>query len=145
MRELLKKYSNGEITIVWKPNLCIHSSICWSGTDGLMSVFNPRAKTWVNINGASTERIIEQINKCPSGALSYYLNEREQKSEPIIHNNTFVELVKDGPLIVRGGFIQKNSDGQESNKKEVTAFCRCGCSTCKPYCDGSHVEVNFKG
>jgi uncharacterized Fe-S cluster protein YjdI len=70
MKETLK-YSNGDITVVWKPNTCIHSTICWKG---LLEVFNPKERPWIKIEGASTERIIEQVRQCPSGALSYYFN-----------------------------------------------------------------------
>ena len=66
------KYSNGEVTVVWKPSVCIHSTICWKN---LNEVFNPAARPWININGASTEGIIEQVRKCPSGALSYLMKE----------------------------------------------------------------------
>jgi uncharacterized Fe-S cluster protein YjdI len=64
-------YSNKEITVVWKPKTCIHSSVCWKG---LLEVFNPKERPWINVDGATTERIIEQVKKCPSGALSYFLN-----------------------------------------------------------------------
>ena len=37
-------------------------------------MFNPKEKPWVKMDGASTSTIIEQVRKCPSGALSYYLN-----------------------------------------------------------------------
>ena len=79
MEENIKKYSNGDITIVWKPNVCAHSTICWKGVEGLLDVFNPREKPWIKPDGASTERIIEQINKCPSGALSFFHNKDEEK------------------------------------------------------------------
>jgi len=68
------KYSNGEITVVWKPDICIHSAICFRG---LHDVFDPQKRPWININGASTERIVEQVKKCPSGALSYIMNEEQ--------------------------------------------------------------------
>lgn len=71
-KNIVKEYSNGEITIVWKPGLCIHSSVCWCDEEGLPTVFNPQKRPWINPNGASTEQIIAQIGKCPSGALSYY-------------------------------------------------------------------------
>ena len=74
-KNLTKTYSNGEITVVWKPVLCQHSTICWKGESGLLAVFNPREKPWIKMEGASTDRIIEQVNKCPSGALSFYFNE----------------------------------------------------------------------
>jgi len=61
-------YSNGEITIIWKPDMCIHSRNCFTG---LIEVFDPRRKPWIEINNATTEEIIAQIKKCPSGALSY--------------------------------------------------------------------------
>jgi len=70
-KNITKKYSNGEVTVVWKPGLCIHSKICWTGLPG---VFNPRIKPWVDTSGASTDEIIAQVDKCPSGALSYYRN-----------------------------------------------------------------------
>ena len=64
-------YTNGEMTVVWKPGICKHSTICWKG---LIQVFNPREKPWIKMDGATTERIIEQVKKCPSGALSYFMN-----------------------------------------------------------------------
>ena len=75
----IKKYSNGEITIVWKPEECIHSTMCWKGATGLLEVFDPREKPWIKPERATTERIIEQIKKCPSGALSFYYNADDNK------------------------------------------------------------------
>ena len=66
------KYSNGEVTVVWKPKVCIHSTRCWKG---LIEVFDPRVKPWIKIDGAGTCRIIEQVKKCPSAALSYFMND----------------------------------------------------------------------
>ena len=68
------KYSNGEVTIVWKPEICIHSGICVKGLPG---VFDPRRKPWIEMDKATTEAIIEQVKKCPSGALSFSVNEEE--------------------------------------------------------------------
>lgn len=47
---------------------------------GLPGVFQPKEKPWVKEHGAATQEIIDQIKKCPSGALSYYLNNQK-------HNN----------------------------------------------------------
>ena len=68
---LTKEYTNGEVTIVWKNNLCIHSAKC---VRGLPQVFNVKASPWININAASTDALVEQVSKCPSGALSFYMN-----------------------------------------------------------------------
>jgi uncharacterized Fe-S cluster protein YjdI len=69
------KYSNGEVTIVWKPDLCIHSGNCFRG---LPQVFKPKEKPWITPEGSTTEKIIEQVKKCPSGALGFFMNEEEK-------------------------------------------------------------------
>ena len=71
-----KNYSNGTVTVVWQPNLCIHSANC---VRGLNTVFNSRQSPWINMEGADTEAIIEQVKKCPSGALSFLMNEDVKK------------------------------------------------------------------
>ncbi|MEO6251839.1 MAG: (4Fe-4S)-binding protein [Ferruginibacter sp.] len=60
-------YSNEEITVAWKPDLCIHSAICFKG---LGDVFNPGRRPWIDMSKAETRQIIDQVKKCPSGALS---------------------------------------------------------------------------
>lgn len=74
--EITKKYSNGEVTIVWKPSLCSHSRNCFTG---LSEVFHPKELPWITPDRASTERIIDQVKKCPSGALTVYLNTEEKQ------------------------------------------------------------------
>lgn len=69
--DVTKHYTNGEITVVWKSGLCSHSTLCWKG---LISVFNPKEHPWINMEGSNSERIIKQVNKCPSGALSFFKN-----------------------------------------------------------------------
>ena len=66
-KKIVKEYTNGEVTVVWQPHMCIHSKKCWKG---LLPVFDPRRKPWVDMNGASSEQIVAQVNQCPSGALS---------------------------------------------------------------------------
>lgn len=66
-----KTYSNGELTIIWQPDICIHSRNCFKG---LPAVFHPKELPWITPEMATTRQIIDQINKCPSGALSYTLN-----------------------------------------------------------------------
>lgn len=74
-------YSNGEVTVIWKPGICIHSGNC---ARGLGSVFNPRVRPWINMSGATTEQIIAQVKQCPSGALGFFMNQEEpdNKNEP---------------------------------------------------------------
>jgi uncharacterized Fe-S cluster protein YjdI len=76
MKDITKKYTNGEVTIVWKPSLCTHSAKCFNG---LGEVFHPQQLPWITPEKATTDKIIEQVSKCPSGALGYYRNNEESK------------------------------------------------------------------
>lgn len=68
-----KEYSNGEITIVWKPELCQHSGVC---VRTLPEVYKPKEKPWITIENASSAELKDQVKKCPSGALSFYVNDQ---------------------------------------------------------------------
>jgi uncharacterized Fe-S cluster protein YjdI len=142
MKDITKKYDNGEVTIVWKPNQCIHSTICFHG---LGEVFNPANRPWITPENSTTAKIIEQIKKCPSGALSYYMNTDQTKEEVKVEAETIVETVANGPLMVYGNVSIKDSSGGVTKKNKFTAFCRCGASSNKPFCDGSHKKIGFQG
>jgi len=144
MKDIIKEYSNGEVTIVWQPDKCIHSRVCWQGEQSLPGVFNPKIRPWINAQGAETERIITQVNKCPSGALSFYMN-ADGKPEEEADVEHIVEVTPNGPLMVYGNISVKHADGSETRRSKVTAFCRCGASGNKPYCDGTHTKIAFEG
>lgn len=142
------KYTNGIVTVIWKPDTCIHSTICWKN---LREVFNPSERPWINMLGADTERIINQVSKCPSGALSYEMDVPAvniDDDDLIVAEQasiTSVEVMPNGPLIIDTGCVIKFADGREEIKKGKTALCRCGASANKPYCDGSHRKNGFAG
>ncbi|HEY3369903.1 MAG TPA: (4Fe-4S)-binding protein [Prolixibacteraceae bacterium] len=71
---ITKEYSNGEITVVWKSGKCIHSGNC---VRNLSTVFNPAEKPWIKMNKATTVEIITTVGKCPSGALSFFHNDKK--------------------------------------------------------------------
>ena len=51
---------------------------------------------------------------------------------------------RDGPLIVRGDFRLVDDDGQEIDPgRRTVALCRCGRSSIKPFCDGTHKRSGF--
>ena len=77
-KELIKEYKAYDLTVLWKPDQCIHSKNCWKG---LIQVFNPQNRPWINLEAASSERIIKQIDQCPSGALSYHINNNNQNKK----------------------------------------------------------------
>lgn len=80
MPKTTQHYNNEELTIVWKPDICIHSTLCWKG---LREVFDPSKRPWIDPKSSTTEKIIEQVCKCPSGALSYYMNNESIEKDSI--------------------------------------------------------------
>ena len=69
-----KQYQNKEITIHWDQSKCIHAGVC---VRTLPKVYNPKERPWIKIENASSDELKKQINRCPSGALSYTLNKIE--------------------------------------------------------------------
>jgi CDGSH-type Zn-finger protein len=59
--------------------------------------------------------------------------------------DTKVEVLENGPLLVHGTVEVKHKDGASETKSKTTAFCRCGASHNKPYCDGAHIKEGFEG
>ncbi len=141
MKQEHKLYSNGALTIVWKPNKCIHSAKC---VRGLPAVFDTSTSPWIHAQGANSQTIIKQINQCPSGALSYLLNDTEMEKKVESNTPFKVEALKNGPYLIKGTIILKTTDGKEE-KMENPALCRCGGSKNKPFCDGSHKQNGFEG
>ena len=143
MSDKVKTYTNGELSIVWKPGQCIHSEKCWRG---LSSVFDPKARPWINAEGASTAEIKAQIDQCPSGALSYIQNDSEPMAESSNTNERVkVNVLKNGPLMIESDCLIAYADGNTTKKDTKVFLCRCGASANKPYCDGAHKKIGFEG
>ena len=127
---LRKEYANQDITVVWKPDICIHSEIC---ARGLPKVFDPNRKPWIDVDQASSEDIEAQVNQCPSGAISIKSTGVTTTEE----TTAKVQLMAGGPLILKGTCEIVDEEGNTQQKKNA-AFCRCTKSANFPYCDGSH-------
>lgn len=133
MEELVvKEYTNGEITVQWKPQQCIHSGICLKG---LPKVFNLKQRPWINMTEATSEDIVTLVRDCPSKALS--IKGVRFKEEDRSDNE--ITLIPGGPLIVKGGATVLNRK-QTEVFNETVSFCRCTRSKKFPYCDGTHAQ-----
>lgn len=64
---IIKEYTNGEVTVIWKAGLCQHSGIC---ARSLPQVFQPKSRPWIKTDMAESEEIIRTVGLCPSGAIS---------------------------------------------------------------------------
>ncbi len=143
----VKEYSNGEVTVYWRPDLCIHSANCLIE---LPEVFDSGKRPWINIKAASTEEIIRTVNTCPSRALVYRLNgkTRIQKTskKKKIAKFARVQILNNGPALITGNFIVRDANKKKVRVSgDVIALCRCGGTKSPPFCDGTHRKIGFKG
>lgn len=149
-----REYTNGEITVFWKPDLCIHATICFMK---LRKVFDPTKRPWVNMEGASTEEIIDIVDQCPTDALTWKWNKdlSEEEKSALQEKDTAEEkvptpvpeimIVDGGPALVKGKIKVVDGNGKLIETASQFAMCRCGASHNKPFCDGTHHTTGFKG
>jgi CDGSH-type Zn-finger protein/uncharacterized Fe-S cluster protein YjdI len=142
MEKINKKYTNGEITVVWQPHLCVHATICFTE---LPKVFIPYERPWIKMNGASTDEIINIVEQCPTDALTFYWNkDKKEDKKDEKEKGAEISIVKNGPFVVKGSFKIKDIDGNEIVCGKSAALCRCGHTKNRPFCDGTHTDINFK-
>lgn len=159
-----RTYRGDDITVYWKPSACVHASYCYRE---LIEVFDPGRRPWVDMKAATTARIIEVVNMCPTEALTWKWNDdarnidinRTQSNhvkfmrpelmgpagdspkEPPVS----VKIMIDGPIIVKGDFKLKYSGNEKDMKDGMISICRCGNSGRMPFCDGRHRHMDFEG
>jgi CDGSH-type Zn-finger protein len=89
------------------------------------------------------ERIEGIVARCPSGRLELERDEDGAHVEPELPASIVVE--RDGPYWVRGGVAVASADGETWEIRNRVTLCRCGASENKPFCDGSHKDIGFRG
>ena len=127
-------YAGRKVTIHDNRALCAHAGYC---TDGLNSVFKHRETPWIDPDGATVAEIAAVVSKCPSGALSYSIDDVEPDPP---QRAPMVTVTDNGPYAITGGI---ELVGQGASAEHYT-LCRCGASKNKPFCDGTHWEVQFR-
>lgn len=159
-----RRYKNDDITVYWKPSACIHASYCYRE---LIEVFDPSRRPWVDMNGSSTERIIEVVNLCPTDALVWKWND-DEKNESVDNDQlnhvkfrrpelmdavepkseespVSVKVMVDGPLVFKGNFKLVYDGKEKAIQEGIISICRCGVSDHQPFCDGRHRKISFIG
>ncbi len=83
----------------------------------------------------------------------------EKKETSKVNNDSKIRVLKNGPYLASGGVTLRKMTiqcdcqgvpvkwliGQKLKTSDSYALCRCGQSNNKPFCDGTHVKVNFDG
>jgi CDGSH-type Zn-finger protein/uncharacterized Fe-S cluster protein YjdI len=132
-----RTYESGDLQVLWDSSRCLHVAEC---IRALPRVFNPLARPWVRVEAASADAIGDAVERCPTGALRYLRGgvATEQPREPAT-----VEVIPNGPLLMRGDLQVLTADGVTVTRETRLALCRCGGSENKPFCDNTHRRIGF--
>ena len=136
-RDRLDTYQSKNLTVYDNRSICAHAGIC---TDGLPAVFHNREGSFVDPDGASVDEIIDIVNRCPSGALSYIIDD---DSETRLIDEASISIAANGPYVLTGKVVLLDIDKGAGASVSSCSLCRCGASKNKPFCDGSHWDINF--
>lgn len=135
---LTREYTRLEIRVRWYASRCIHSGAC---IRALPSVFDPRRRPWIDIQGSDADAIGDAVTQCPTGALQYErLDGGTNEATP---DTVQITPVANGPYFVRGPSDIVQPDGT-ARRETRAALCRCGQSKHLPYCDNTHRAIGFR-
>jgi CDGSH-type Zn-finger protein len=121
------------------PSLCASTRFC-----------DPNGDAWhlVMRDGEAAALLTSrQAGLCPSGRLVVWDKETNVAIEPTYPPS--VGLIEDpsqgvaGPIWVRGGIPITSADGETYEVRNRVTLCRCGGSSNKPFCDGTHGAIGF--
>jgi CDGSH-type Zn-finger protein len=108
---------------------------------------DPKGQVWNLIqqpDSPETRRLVKhEAGHCPSGRLIVWDRETNKSIEPKFEPS--IGLIEDtakrvhGPIWVRGGIPVISADGETYEVRNRVTLCRCGRSSNKPFCDGSHA------
>jgi CDGSH-type Zn-finger protein len=136
----VREVDGPDLKLTDAPDLCNHAGFCLraGGIGNLTrSSDDPEAKRLA----------IEEAGNCTSGRLVAWHKESEKSTEPEFKPSiTIVEEPHkgcSGPLWVRGSVPIESSNGDTYEVRNRVALCRCGASSNKPFCDGSHMVIRF--
>jgi truncated hemoglobin YjbI/CDGSH-type Zn-finger protein len=140
-------YAGQQVTIFDNRGLCQHSGLC---TDRLAAVFHTGSEPFVTPSGGRMDEIVRAVRDCPSGALSYGIDEVEARRQVDWNGSrpATITITADGPYRLAGGIDVVDDTLQpvqraQGASNEHCALCRCGQSQNKPFCSGMHWYVGF--
>jgi CDGSH-type Zn-finger protein len=141
MLEGAELFQGPTVSLTDNENYCVFARFCDAG-----------GRVW-NLVGMSDDEkakalTIREANMCPGGRLSAWDNATQKPFEP--HYDPSLAIIEDpgihvsAGLWVRGGIPVETEDGETYEVRNRVVLCRCGQSSNKPYCDGTHASMKFR-
>lgn len=128
------------LTLLDNEEYCAYARFC-----------DARGRIWnlvQNGDEESDELAIREAFHCPAGCLMMYNNLSGERLEPELDRE--IGALEDpalgcsGPLYVKGGIRIQSQSGKSYQIRNRQTLCRCGQSSNKPFCDGSHATVRYQ-
>ena len=135
----VRAYDGDGIQVTFEASRCIHAAQC---VRRLPSVFDTGRRPWIDPNGAQVDETAKIVCGCPTGALKFERLDGGPDEAPDPIND--LTVAADGPVFARGDVEVVDGERRMVARETRIAFCRCGASSNKPYCDGSHTEAGFE-
>lgn len=135
----ISSYDAEGIRVTYDAARCIHVAEC---VHGLPDVFDPERRPWIDAGAASPDELAAVVRHCPTGALAYERLDGGSQEKPAPGNE--LRMVPNGPIYASGDLVLLDADRRELSRETRAAFCRCGASLNKPFCDGRHAEAGFE-
>ena len=130
----------GQVQVQYDASICAHLGVC---TRELPEVFDTTRRPWILPDSADSSRIIDVVNRCPSGALTYTTDAADTPATVGDSRQPTIRALKNGPLAVEGTVELEGIAWAEGAARDRFTLCRCGASRTMPFCDGSHSAVGF--
>jgi uncharacterized Fe-S cluster protein YjdI len=124
-----KAYVADGVTVYYDGKRCRHFAECLRG---LPTVFDGKARPWIQPANADPQKVAEIVERCPSGALHYVM---QDGSVELPRTPTSVVVRADGPVMLNGDLLLEGPDGPIRETR--ASVCGCGKTANAPFCDGA--------
>jgi CDGSH-type Zn-finger protein len=141
-RDQAKLIEGPTLSLTDAESLCAFARFC-----------DPKGRIWNLVNRtddpAARQDFVQEAGDCPSGRLVAWDNSTGKPVEPKYEPS--IALIEDpakncsGPVWLRGGIPVIGADGFRYEVRNRVTLCRCGASQNKPFCDGQHAAIGFRG
>ncbi len=136
------KYTGKHLDVLWDERLCTKVGECERAQGG---AFEAGREPWCEPDRVDEDELPTLLARCPTGALHAADKQGDVLLEAPAPNQ--VTIACDGPFYLRGNLMMPAAPGGEASSAGTArrmALCRCGGSSNKPFCDGSHHRVGFR-
>ena len=141
-RQQARTFAGPGMNLTDAESLCAFARFC-----------DPHGKVWNQVRHTDSPQtraiFLRQVQNCPGGRLVAWDKATGQALEPQLPVS--IGVVDDpaqhsgGPLWLRGGISVIAADGFAYEVRNRVTLCRCGQSKNKPFCDGTHAAIKFRG